>query len=127
MSGSKPSGEAVSKCAVDTEYKGLLAEDEARDLRIRLHAGMKQAGYTKAQIAQVTNWSGRTIRRDLQDDPEARPIARVIPKNEPHDTARTRPNAGLTQRDINDLKNEYNYSSTILEFLERHEKSRASA
>jgi hypothetical protein len=126
MSGSKPSGEFTSKCAVDMEYKGLLAEDEARDLRIRLHAGMRKAGYTKSQITQVTNWSGRTIRRDLQDDPEARPIARVTAKNEPHDTARTRPAAGLTQRDINDLKSEYNNSPTIIEFLDRVEKSRAS-
>jgi hypothetical protein len=127
MSGSKPSGEAVSKCAVDLEYKGLLAEDEARDLRIRLHAGMEDAGYTKAQIAQVTNWSGRTIRRDLQDNPDVRPIARIMPKNEAHDTARTKPTAGLSQRDVNDLKSEYNYSPTIMEFLERVEKSRASA
>lgn len=54
------------------QYRGLLPEPTALGLRAKYHAGLKAAGFSSEQIAQITGWGSRTIRRDLaQTTPEA--------------------------------------------------------
>jgi hypothetical protein len=97
-------------------YQKPLDEAVARDLRRALHHGLRLAGYTAPQIAQLTGHSGRTIRRDLAtpNAPRDGGDRRTDPRRPRGDRDR-RPTTDrpwpsprrLTTREIQDLRDEY--------------------
>ena len=137
MKGSNPNGEAIAKSRPDNrDFKNLLPEQTVRDLRRSLHINLEIAGYSKAQIGQISGHSGRTIRRDLEN-----PNAPSLPRDDQRDDPRrdgktsghrqtssdrrwgTRPDAKprrLTRREVAELRLEYGASDLpdIVVFLD---------
>ncbi len=121
MTGANPYGEPVTKMRPDARpYKGLLDEETARDLRVRMHAGLESAGYTAPEIERISGWSGRTIRRDLEGNPNAPSDPDRDRRDDPRrdvdqvDRRKGKPRPGrdsnpgrLTEREAQELKFEY--------------------
>ena len=75
MTGACVDGSPAISSKVDAaEYRGQFESSHAKRLRRGMLKALRAANYTAEQIAQITNWGSRTVRRDL-----ANPDAGIAP------------------------------------------------
>ena len=115
MKGADRSGSPVerSPSGRGPKYKGLLPLETVVEYRIQLHKNLLAADFSPTQITQISGWSVRTVRRDLNETPKVsgiRPF--VVPENQ---------SSELSAEDRQHLQKQYGDSDdpAVREFLQK--------